>query len=160
MSLHWGDYREPPAFRPEPLVCPPCRSDELLEITAIDDLPGNPDSLVLVSYRCNGCGMPRTQPADVTAVARILNRQGNTADVLAFGDHYIHCGQPMTGAGAEMRRIHSTYREKNLPEALSVYLATRVLHCRCGFQMEIPYQSPDENLDPDTGVDGTPRHHP
>ena len=140
MSLHWGNYRPTPSFRPEPLLCPRCRRDELLEITAIDALPGNHDSLVEVSYRCSGCGWLRTQPADVTAVARILNHQGSTSDVLAFGGHYIHCGQPMAAANAEMRSIHGTYNNKHMPETLGVYLATRVLRCGCGFQMEIPDQ--------------------
>jgi len=85
--------------------------------------------------------MPLTQAADVMDVARILNRPGNTPDVLVFGGHYIHCGQPMGAAGAEIRTIHGTYNERNIPETLSTYLATRVLRCVCGFQVEIPDQS-------------------
>ncbi|MDQ0767872.1 hypothetical protein QF031_000621 [Pseudarthrobacter defluvii] len=63
-------------------------------------------------------------------------------DVLVRGSHYIHCGQVMAASGAEMRSIHGTYG--NLPDTLGVYLATRVLRCECGFQIEIPDQdSPD-----------------
>lgn len=65
-----------------------------------------------------------------------------TPDVLVRGGHYIHCGQVMTASGAEMRSIHGTYGQ--LPEALDVYLATRVLRCACGFQIEIPDQDAPE----------------
>jgi DNA-directed RNA polymerase subunit RPC12/RpoP len=137
-------YRDAPQFRPGPLACRRCGHDHHLEITSIDALPADSASraaLVEVSFRCIGCGTPFTQAADVTEVARILNRAGSTRNVLAFGGHYIHCGQPMRSAGAEVRSIHSTYNERRLPETLGVYLATRVLRCVCGFQMEIPDQS-------------------
>ena len=127
MSLHWGGFRAKTAFRPEPLICGQCRNDEFLEFTSIDSLPGNTRSVV------------------------------EATNVLAFGGHYIHCGQPMTSAGAEMHSIHGTYRGGNLPDALGVYLATRVLRCECGFQMEIPDQYRSGGLDgggPDGGQDG------
>lgn len=63
-------------------------------------------------------------------------------DVLVRGGHYIHCGQVMAASGAEMRTIHGTSGQ--LPEALGVYLATRVLRCACGFQIEIPDQDAAE----------------
>lgn len=59
-------------------------------------------------------------------------------DVLYANGHYMHCGEPMRAAGAEMRTIHGSYVSQRLPEALGVYLATSVLRCACGFQMEIP----------------------
>jgi len=65
-----------------------------------------------------------------------------TPDVLVRGGHYIHCGQVMAARGAEMRTIHGSYGQ--LPEALGVYLATRVLRCACGFQIEIPDQDAPE----------------
>ncbi|MBT2538876.1 hypothetical protein [Arthrobacter sp. ISL-69] len=75
----------------------------------------------------------------MTDVARILNRPGKTPDVLVFGDHYIHCGQPMTRVGSDLRNLRAdTYSDKNPDTTLSVYLATRVLRCGCGFQVELP----------------------
>lgn len=65
----------------------------------------------------------------------------STLDVLFSDGHYVHCGEPMKTAGAEMRNIHGTYNSRQLPETLGVYLATRVLRCVCGFQMEIPDQT-------------------
>lgn len=144
MTTPANDYRGAPQFRPGPLTCRRCGHDNHLEITSIDAFPADSAgraSLVEVSFRCTDCGLPFTQTADVTEVARILNRSGNSPNVLAFGGHYIHCGQPMRAAGAEVRSIHTTYNERHLPETLGVYLATRVLRCICGFQMEIPDQS-------------------
>ena len=69
-------------------------------------------------------------------------RPRNIPDVLVYDGQYMHCGEPMATAGAEMRSIRGSYNTRQLPETLSVYLATRVLRCACGFQMEIPDQNP------------------
>ncbi|PNI07291.1 hypothetical protein CXX84_17070 [Arthrobacter sp. AFG7.2] len=71
--------------------------------------------------------------------ARRPRRDADTADLLSVGGQYIHCGEPMTRAGTDLSFIHR-HDDKQLPEALVVYLATRVLHCPCGFQVEIPDQ--------------------
>jgi hypothetical protein len=70
-----------------------------------------------------------------TAASRISG--DTTPDVLSFDGHYIHCGQPMTRFGADRHRVLD---DRYLPESLGVYLATRVMRCDCGFQMEIPEQ--------------------
>jgi hypothetical protein len=94
---------------------------------------------VEVSYTCTACGLYYTHGADIAQVALILNRPGRTADVLMFGGHYIHCGQPMEKTSSELRRLHSTVStDGGTDETLEVYLATRVLRCSCGFQMELP----------------------
>ncbi len=69
-------------------------------------------------------------------------RPGDVPDVLVYDGHYMHCGEPMATAGAELRSIRGTDHSMQVPETLSVYLATRVLRCACGFQMEIPDQNP------------------
>jgi len=66
------------------------------------------------------------------------SRRRTTPDVLVRDGRYVHCGEVMTASGAEMRSIHGTYGQ--LPETLGVYLATKVLRCACGFQIEIPDQ--------------------
>jgi hypothetical protein len=147
MTINLGDSRGSPRSQPAPPACGQCGDDRHLDITAIDALPADfaeasPGSLVEVTFRCTRCGIPFTQPADVTEVARILNRAGSTANVLAFGGHYVHCGQPMQAAGGAMRNLFRGYMDRELPDTLGVYLATRVLRCVCGFQMEIPDGSP------------------
>lgn len=135
----------------DPLRCSKCGNVDKLEITSIDALDaGSPFAgspfMVAVTFTCAECGVPTTQDTDVADVARILNRPGTPSGVLAFGGHYIHCGQPMNTVGSELRSVHGSYSDRLIPEALSVYLATRVLRCRCGFQMEIP-DRPNLQLD-------------
>ncbi|TLM84496.1 hypothetical protein FDW83_07185 [Pseudarthrobacter sp. NamE2] len=67
-----------------------------------------------------------------------MHSRTGTPDVLVSGGHYIHCGQPMGTAGGEFRTIQSPYTDRPMPETLTVYLATRVLRCECGFQVEVP----------------------
>lgn len=122
-----------------PLRCRACRNDTHLVIKAIESHPGPANALVDVSYTCTACGRHHAHVADVADVAFILNRPGNVADVLVFGGHYIHCGQPMERAGHELRRLHAPVgTSRPEAEALDVYLSTRVIRCACGFQMELP----------------------
>lgn len=59
--------------------------------------------------------------------------------VLAFGGQFVHCGQPMQKTGSELcRLIAPAFTDKPFEDALDVYLTTQVLHCQCGFQMEVP----------------------
>ncbi|MGX1159500.1 hypothetical protein RKD54_000409 [Pseudarthrobacter sp. SLBN-100] len=59
--------------------------------------------------------------------------------VLAFGGQFMHCGQPMRKTGSELRRLSMpAFTDRPLEDALDVYLTTQVLHCPCGFQMELP----------------------
>ena len=69
----------------------------------------------------------------------VLARPEQARDVLIFGSHYMHCGQPMKKAGSELRRLSAPLStEDQTEDALGVYLSTRVLRCDCGFQMELP----------------------
>ena len=131
-----------PVSHPEPLSCRRCGHDDALEIVSIDAAAGGAGTLVAVTYKCTRCGQPCTRAADVMDVAKILNRpEQPAADVLVFGGHYIHCGQPMQATGAQVRNLRTTFGDDQQPAALEVYLATRVLRCPCGFQIEIPDQS-------------------
>ena len=99
-----------------PLRCGCCWEDRALDITSIDSPAGRTPSLVEVSYRCTRCGVLCTREADVKEVARVLNRPGYTSsDVLAIVGRYIHCGQPMKAAGAEIRTIRTTFEEDRAP---------------------------------------------
>ncbi|TLM72916.1 hypothetical protein [Pseudarthrobacter sp. NamB4] len=84
-----------------------------------------------------------TRPAGARPAARMAKGQCTSSDDLAFDGSYMHCGQAMTPAGVDLLSISAVYTGKNLPEELRVYLATRVLRCACGFQMEVPDQSRD-----------------
>jgi hypothetical protein len=78
-------------------------------------------------------------PPTVAQVAAFLSRPGPGSAVLQFGGAYLHCGEPMSTAGSEHRSIYvPVSTEQSVDGPLEVYLRTRVLRCRCGFQMEIP----------------------
>ena len=110
-----------------------------LSIRSIEALRPASETLVEVAYTCTTCGLFYAHPADVTQVAVILNRPGRTPGVLVFSGHYIHCGQPIEKAGAELRGLHAPVTtDHTTGDPLGVYLSTRVLRCACGFQMELP----------------------
>ncbi|MBT2521174.1 hypothetical protein [Arthrobacter sp. ISL-28] len=123
------------------LHCFDCHTDRHLVIESIEALWPSVRGMVAVWYTCTACGHSRTHPATVPQIALILNRPGpeQISGILQFGGEYIHCGEPMHTAGSELRGIHTTLStEQSSEDVLDVYLRTRVLHCVCGFQMEIP----------------------
>jgi hypothetical protein len=45
----------------------------------------------------------------------------------------------MQKTGSELRRLSApAFTDRPFEDALDVYLTTQVLHCPCGFQMEVP----------------------
>jgi hypothetical protein len=131
--------------RDRPLWCSSCRSDAYLIIDTIGPLAPAETDVVEVSYTCIECDVFYAHPATVAQVARIMNRSDCEPGVLQFGGDYLHCGEPMKIQGSDLRGIyapmHTDRPAARLPDA---HLGTRVLHCRCGFQMEIPQ---DEGTD-------------
>lgn len=101
----------------------------------------NPPSNVFVEvgYACTACNLHYFHRADVVAVAAVLNRVPCSEDVLVFGGHYIHCGQPMPTLGSEIRGFSAVaYTDRDPKDAVDISLETRVLRCTCGFQIELP----------------------
>ena len=93
--------------------------------------------LVTVSYTCNDCGLFSEHLAYAGDVAAALHQVRWMAKVIMFGDDYIHCGFPLEEAGLEIERL--CYRSSNNGGSVNmVCLPTRVLRCRCGFQLEVP----------------------
>ncbi|WP_437772119.1 hypothetical protein [Arthrobacter sp. KNU40] len=59
--------------------------------------------------------------------------------VLQFGGEFIHCGEPMQISGTGFHSVYAPMStEDPAVDLLDVYLATKVLQCRCGFRMELP----------------------
>ncbi|WP_104137805.1 hypothetical protein [Arthrobacter sp. ZGTC131] len=103
------------------------------------DVPGQPADVVLVSYTCHRCGTFSEHRAQVADLSMILARPEQARDVLIFGSHYMHCGEPMAKAGSELRKLSVPLStEGAAKDSLGVYLSTRVLKCDCGFQIELP----------------------
>jgi hypothetical protein len=142
MSIHVegpGGRLDGEGTQGRPLLCTGCGADGNLALQSIAALAPPSDGLVEVGYSCRTCGLHYSHRADVTAVAAVLNRVRSFEDVLAFGEQYVHCGRPMQKTGSELRRLSApAYTDQATENALDVYLTTQVLHCPCGFQMEVP----------------------
>jgi hypothetical protein len=121
------------------LVCAKCGTDRALALHSITALHPPSDDWVEVGYACTACNAHYLHQADVVAVAAVLNRAPCLEDVLVFGGHYIHCGQPMQTLSSQIRRLSAAAYTDGQPEdAVDVNLDTRVLRCACGFQIELP----------------------
>ena len=141
MSLGFHGFRHDGAGRRPvlPVMCGNCGTDHHLTIRSVTDLPGGQPDVVMVSYTCGRCGTFSEHAAQVADLSLVLARPEQAGDVLIFGSHYMHCGQPMKKAGSELRRLSAPLStEDEAEDALGVYLSTRVLRCDCGFQMELP----------------------
>jgi hypothetical protein len=126
-----------PAPQPRQLRCETCGTEHQLTIHAITALGAGGGDLVTVSYTCNDCSLFQEHLAYASDVAAALHQVRWMAQVIMFGDDYIHCGFPMEEAEFEIERL--CYRSSNSGSGLSaVCLPTRVLRCRCGFQLEVP----------------------
>jgi len=122
-----------------PLVCESCGTDGTLAIHSIAALNPPSDGMVEVGYACTACNLHDLHLADVAAVAAVLNRAPCPDDVLVFGGHYIHCGQPMQTLGSQTSRLlAAAYTDGSTDDAVDINLEIRVLRCTCGFQIEVP----------------------
>jgi hypothetical protein len=64
---------------------------------------------------------------------------GTCATCVAESGMYSHCGEPMTLGREPGSGIHGSIgTESPEQDVLDVYLRTRVVHCQCGYQIEIP----------------------
>ncbi|WP_258804517.1 hypothetical protein [Pseudarthrobacter sp. NS4] len=126
-----------PLPQPRQLRCETCGTEHQLTIHAITAMGAGGGDLVTVSYTCNECSLFHEHLAYASDVASALHQVRWMAKVIMFGDDYIHCGFPMEEAEFEIERL--CYRSSNSGSGLSaVCLPTRVLRCRCGFQLEVP----------------------
>lgn len=121
-----------------PLRCGSCRRD----VHQIIEPPNPPDTdVVEASSTCIDCDSFYASAATVPPVARILNRSATVPGVLQFDGEYIHCSEPMKTQGTDLRSIYAPiHTDRPSAALLDVYLRTKVLHCGCGFQMEIPHE--------------------
>jgi hypothetical protein len=120
-------------------MCARCGTDRHLTIRSVTDIRDCPADVVMVAYTCGRCRLFSEHPAQVADLSAVLGRREQPGDVLIFGGHYMHCGQPMQKAGSELCRLSAPLSTEGTAEdTLDVYLSTRVLRCTCGFQMELP----------------------
>ncbi|MDQ0029034.1 hypothetical protein [Arthrobacter bambusae] len=119
--------------------CATCDTDLHLVVDSIAIMDRISDTLA-VAFSCAGCGGSRVLSTTAGFVAAVLARSSNNNDVLHLGAEYIHCGEPMTLSDPDLRNSLIPLSTQPRPaDFLGAYLRSRVLRCRCGFQMEKPH---------------------
>ncbi|MFF2299671.1 hypothetical protein [Arthrobacter sp. NPDC058127] len=118
--------------------CQTCETDLHLVVDSIAIMDRSTETLA-VAFTCAQCGGSRVLSTTAGYVAAVLARTTTNEDVLHLGAEYIHCGEPMSPTDPDLRSSHMPLSTQPRPtDFLGAYLRTRVLRCRCGFQMERP----------------------
>ncbi len=132
--------REPPQPGAAPLWCAGCGTDKHLIIESIQAQTPTSSQQLAVFYTCTSCGFSYSHAATVQQAGAILNRRGIQDGLLEFGSHYFHCGEPLRDVATASRSFEApqTARSRSRNSPLEVHLHTKVLRCRCGFELEIP----------------------
>ena len=130
------DSHQPRGRRP---WCASCNTDRHLLVESVTTLDAQQKTLA-AAVTCSKCGASRVMATTAAFVAAVQGRNGDSGDVVHRDAAYVHCQEPMSPADPNLRGVHWPVSTPTGPtEFLSVYLKTRVLRCRCGFQMEIPH---------------------
>ena len=90
---------------------------------------------------CSGCGQSRVLDTTGEHVTALPSLQAQQRDAVPKGNSYLHCGEPMTPPGPPEEAVVQTFPAQDptvTVDSLAAYLATKVLRCHCGFQMEVP----------------------
>ncbi|GAC1384689.1 MAG: hypothetical protein NVSMB43_25080 [Pseudarthrobacter sp.] len=118
--------------------CAACDTDLHLVVDSIAVMDRQRGALA-VAVNCAKCGDSRVLSTTAGFVAAILARSSPNDDVVHVGAKYIHCGEPMSTSDQDHRSARMPVStQPRAEDFLGVYLQTRVLRCRCGFQMELP----------------------
>lgn len=130
------DAHQPRGSRP---WCETCNSDRHLLVDSATMMDPQ-EEILAAAISCTNWGSSRVVATTAAFAAAIPERSDSSGDLLHRDAAYVHCQEPMTPADPEMRGAHWPVSTQPGPtEYLGVYLRTRVLRCRCGFQMEIPH---------------------
>jgi len=134
-SYKRGDGKQPHGNRPR---CAECDTDIHLggESPAI---PG-PQPASPAAFRCSGCGVSGVFETTSDHLVAFPAPPAPPQELVRDGT-YFHCGEPMAPPGPQVEALLRTFPAQDQPgslDSLAAYLATKVLRCRCGFQMEVP----------------------
>jgi hypothetical protein len=94
-----------------------------------------------VAVHCSKCRRSRVLQTDREHLAALPSTVVTNRDLVHRDNGYFHCGKPVVGPGSQVETTLRTFPADDQAgpgESLASYLATRVLRCRCGFQMELP----------------------
>ncbi len=121
------------------IECTHCHSAEYLLIESIQSLSPLENWNVDVEYSCGKCESFYAHTASIESVAKLLAARDDPCDVLKIGDYFIHCATPMqeTRIRLSAKTENQDDGEENSGDSLSERRASRVLRCRCGFQIAV-----------------------
>lgn len=129
------DAYQPRGSRP---WCATCGTDRHLLVGSSTMMDPQQETLA-VAISCTNCSGSRVVATTAALLAAIPKRGDSSGDLVPRDGAYLHCQEPMAPADPELRIAHTVFStESGTAGLLSVYPRTRVLRCRCGFQMEIP----------------------
>ncbi|GAA3272214.1 hypothetical protein [Paenarthrobacter aurescens] len=120
--------------------CSVCNTDSYIFVETVVEAAPNQSEIVEVSYTCSECDTFYAHAVRLDALVPAIQSEFLSTSAAGLWFSCTHCGDPMT-LGRPTERIIEAPRTTDDPESpslLEVYLQTQVLHCRCGFQMEVP----------------------
>ncbi|NHW46531.1 hypothetical protein HAV21_06440 [Paenarthrobacter sp. MSM-2-10-13] len=120
--------------------CTVCNTDSYVFVETVVEATPNQSEIVEVSYTCSECDTFYAHAVRLDALVPAIQSEFLSTSAAGLWFSCTHCGDPMT-LGRPAERVIEAPRTTDDPESpslLEVYLQTQVLHCRCGFQMEVP----------------------
>lgn len=120
--------------------CTVCGTDSYIFVETVVEAAPNQSELVEVSYTCSECDTFYAHAVRLAELIPEIQAEFLATSAAGLWFSCTHCGEPMTLGRPAERVIEAprTTGDPDGPSLLEVYLQTQVLHCRCGFQMEVP----------------------
>ncbi|MFF1829071.1 hypothetical protein [Paenarthrobacter sp. NPDC058040] len=120
--------------------CTVCDTDSYIFVETVVEAEPNQSEIVEVSYTCSECDTFYAHAVRLAELVPEIQTEFLSTSAAGLWFSCTHCGEPMTLGRAAERFIEAprTTDDPETPSLLEVYLQTQVLHCRCGFQMEVP----------------------
>ena len=109
------------------LTCTKCQTPEYLILETVDSTIPKIHGRAAVQYSCGNCESFYAQDTSVEEVAVLLQSKNIPADILNFGNTYIHCGEPMTKG--ELRVVSSNGGWEDSTDIPVVQVESEVLPC-------------------------------
>lgn len=141
MSTTSHEYapRDAHQHRGRRLWCAECNTDRHLLVDSATTLNAQQQTLA-AAITCENCGGSRVLATTAALLAELPGRNEENGDAVHRDAAYVHCHEPMSPADPGLWGLQWPVSTQAGPaEFLGVYLRTRVLRCRCGFQMELPH---------------------
>lgn len=120
--------------------CTVCATDSYIFVETVVEAGQDRSETVEVSYTCSECDTFYAHAVRLDALLPEIQHEFLSTSAAGLWFSCTHCGEPMTLGRPTERVIEAprTTDDPGAPNLLEVYLQTQVLHCRCGFQMEVP----------------------